>query len=76
MIESGKISSNRPYWFVAARGENRLERFVEEGYWQLFEDETGESMMSQYSKDFNSMEVGDNIAIKYYGTAKKTSLTF
>lgn len=76
MIESGKISSNRPYWFVAARGENRLERFVEEGYWQLFEDETGESMRSQYSKDFNSMEVGDNIAIKYYGTAKKNELDF
>lgn len=32
MTESAETNSNHPYWFVVAKGRNRLEEFVEEGF--------------------------------------------
>ena len=76
MIESGRINSNRPYWFVAAKGKDRLERFVEENFWEFFEHEAKESMRGKYLEHLNSMKPGDNIAIKHYGTTPSNELRF
>ena len=76
MTESAETNSNHPYWFVVAKGRNRLEEFVEEGFWQLFETEAAESMRSQYLKLFSSMKIGHSIAIKHYGETKSSELGF
>ena len=73
MIASEQNSSNRPYWFVKAN-KSRLERFIKEGIWELFLNETKES--TKYSEHLNSMKIGDRIAIKHYGETKIKELNF
>ena len=76
MIESVQTNSNHPYWFVAARGEDRIKRFVEKNFWRLYADEAKESMRSQYIQYLHYMKPGDNIAIKHYGTTPSSELDF
>ena len=73
MIASEQNDSNRPYWFVVSN-EARLDRFIREGTWEFFPDETKESM--KYLERLNSMKIGDRIAIKHYGETKRDELNF
>ena len=66
MITSQKINSDRPFWFVLSKIERRLDRFkpfVNQSYWEYFEDEVKENTRERYLKYLHEMQIGDLIAM-------------
>ena len=74
MIVSDKNNYNRPYWFVSAKGKKRIDRIVDENFWELYEHK--DSKRYQYYEHLNSMKSGDRIAINHRGTTPRTELNF
>lgn len=66
MTTSQKIDPNKRFWFVFSKIKHRLDRFepfVNEKYWEFFENEVEEGTRKQYLGYLHEMQVGDRIAM-------------